>query len=78
MSALVLSVPVVGSRTLVAELAGVAVCAGIAAMFGVSQFIKVVKIAVPLLAVYFLVSLLPVFSAASESLQSRSIERVLH
>jgi hypothetical protein len=70
--ALVLSVPVVGSRTLVAELAGVAVCAGIAAMFGVSQFVKVVKVALPLLAVYFLVSLLPVFSSASQSLRARS------
>jgi hypothetical protein len=74
LSALILSVPVVGSRTLVAELAGVAVCAGIAAMFGVSQFIKAVKIALPLLAVYFLISLLPVFSAASQTLQSRSID----
>jgi len=73
-SALVLSVPVIGSRTLVAELVGVAVCAGIAAMFGVSQFIKVVKIALPLLAVYSLISLLPVFSAASKSLQSRSVD----
>ena len=71
--ALVLSVPVVGSRTLVAELAGVAVCGGIAAMFGISQFIKVVKIVIPLLAVYFLISLLPVFSAASQSLRSRSV-----
>ncbi len=70
--ALILSVPVVGSRTLVAELAGVAICAGIAAMFGVSQFVKVVKIVVPLLAVYFLVSLLPVFSSATESLSERS------
>lgn len=71
-SALVLSVPVIGSRTLVAELVGVAACAGIAAMFGVSQFIKAVKIAFPLLAVYFLVSLLPVFSSASVSLQERN------
>jgi hypothetical protein len=70
--ALVLSVPVVGSRTLVAELAGVAVCAGIAAMFGVTQFIKAIKIIVPLVAVYFLVSLLPVFSSAAESLRARS------
>jgi len=70
--ALVLSVPVVGSRTLVAELAGVAVSAGIAAMFGVSQFIKAVKIIIPLLAVYFLLSLLPVFSSAAESLRARS------
>jgi hypothetical protein len=70
--ALVLSIPVVGSRTLVAELAGVVVSAGIAATFGVSQFIKVVKVVIPLLAVYLLVSLLPVFSSATESLQARS------
>jgi uncharacterized membrane protein YuzA (DUF378 family) len=70
--ALVLSVPVVGSRTLVAELAGIAACGGIATMFGVSQFVKVVKIVIPLLAVYFLVSLLPVFSSAAESLHARS------
>ena len=74
LAALILSVPVVGSRTLVADSTGVAVCAGIAAMFGVSQFIKAVKIALPLLAVYFLISLLPVFSAASQTLQSRSID----
>jgi hypothetical protein len=72
--ALVLSVPVVGSRTLVAELAGVAVCAGIAAMFGISQFIKAIKIIIPLLAIYFLVSLLPVFSSAAESLRARSTD----
>ncbi len=70
--ALILSVPVVGSRTLVAELAGVAICAGIAATFGVSQFIKLVKIVIPLLAVYILVSFLPVFSSATESLSQRS------
>ena len=70
--ALVLSVPVGGARTLVVELAGVAVCAGIAAMFGVSQFVRVVKIVIPLLAVYLLVSLLPVFSSASQSLRARS------
>jgi hypothetical protein len=65
---------VVGSRTLVAELAGVAVCAGIGAMFGISQFIKAIKIVIPLLAVYFLVSLLPVFSSAVESLHARSTD----
>jgi hypothetical protein len=42
-------------------------------MFGVSQFIKAIKIVIPLLAVYFLVSLLPVFSAATLSLRERSI-----
>jgi hypothetical protein len=71
--ALVLSVPVVGSRTLVAELAGVVVCAGIASLFGIAQFIRALKVVLPLLAVYFLISLLPVFSAASQSLRSRSV-----
>jgi phage shock protein PspC (stress-responsive transcriptional regulator) len=44
-------------------LEGADVCGGIAAMFGVSQFVKVVKIVIPLLAVYFPVSLLPVLIA---------------
>jgi hypothetical protein len=43
-------------------------------MFGVSQFIKAAKIVIPLLAVYFLVSLLPVFSSATESLRARSTD----
>src|ERR1700722_2080620 len=60
--ALILSVPVTGSRTLLFELAGVIVCAGVAAAFGLSQFQKSLKILVPLLVVFVLASFLPVFS----------------
>jgi len=69
--ALILSVPVIGARTLAFELSGVVACAGIAAMCGVSQLTKSLKFAVPLLAVSFLVSLLPVFSEASNTLKQR-------
>ena len=69
--ALLLSVPIVGSRSLVFELAGVAICAAIGALCGVSQLFQSLKFALPLLAIAFLVSLLPVFSEASVSLGQR-------
>jgi hypothetical protein len=69
--ALVLSVPVIGSRTLVYELGGVVVCAGIAALCGVSQLFQSMRVVVPLLAISFLVSLLPLFSEASVNLHQR-------
>jgi hypothetical protein len=72
--ALLLSVPIIGSRTLVFELAGVAICAGIGALSGVSQLFQSLKFAAPLLAIAFLVSLLPIFSEASFSLHRRFAE----
>jgi hypothetical protein len=72
--ALLLSVPIIGSRTLVFELAGVVMCAGVAALCGVSQLFKSLRLALPLLAVSFLVSLLPIFSEASGNLQRRFAE----
>ncbi len=72
--ALLLSIPVIGSRTLVYLLAAVVGCAGIAAVSGVTQFGKVLKIAAPALIVSLLVSLLPVFSEASFSLKTRFAE----
>ncbi len=69
--ALIISVPVVGARTLVFELAAVVCCATLAALFGVSQFIKSLRIAVPLFIVYVLASLLPVFSQALHTLHTR-------
>ena len=69
--ALLLSVPVIGARTLVYTLAMVVGCAGIAAMSGVTQFGKSLRIAVPALIVSLLLSLLPVFSEASSSLRLR-------
>lgn len=72
--ALLLSVPIIGSRTLVFELAGVAFCAGIGALCGVSQLFQSLKFAAPLLIIAFLVSLLPVFSEASVNLRTRFTE----
>ncbi|MGA2206014.1 MAG: hypothetical protein ABSG10_04705 [Terracidiphilus sp.] len=70
-AALILSVPMVGSRSYVVQLATVVVAAGVAGMFGVSQFLKMVKIAVPLMAMFFVVSLLPVFSRATSTMAER-------
>ncbi len=72
--ALLLSVPVIGSRSLVFELGAVAVCAVIGALCGVTQLFQSLRFAVPLLAIAFLVSLLPVFSAASVSLHNRFLQ----
>ena len=73
-ASLILSIPVVGSRTLVFELAGTLGCATIAAFSGVKQFFKMLRIAVPLAVVTLLVSLLPVFSQASSTLVQRFSE----
>jgi len=73
LAALVLSVPIVGSRALEFSMAAVVACAAVAAMFGVSQFIKMVKILVPLVAAFLVVSFLPIFSQATASLKERSI-----
>jgi hypothetical protein len=72
--ALLLSVPIIGSRTIVFELAGVVACAAIAAFSGVSQLFKSLRLALPLLAISFLVSLLPIFSQASTHLRQRFTE----
>ena len=69
--ALIISVPVIGSRTLVVLLCGTVACAGISAVSGTSQFLKVFKIAGPLLLIFGLVTLLPFFSHASQKLQTR-------
>jgi len=69
--ALFVSVPVIGSRSLVVILGAVAACAAIGALCGVSQLFQSLKFAAPLLVVSFLVSLLPVFSQASVSLRHR-------
>jgi len=69
--ALLLSIPVIGSRSVVFELGAVAVCAAIGALCGVTQLFQSLRFALPLLAIAFLVSLLPVFSQASVSLHAR-------
>jgi hypothetical protein len=72
--AAMLSIPMIGARTVVFELAGVVACMGIATMFGVSQLTKVFKIAAPVTAVFLLVSLLPIFSKAALSFETRFTE----
>jgi hypothetical protein len=69
--ALVIAVPAMGSRTFVFELAAIVACAGIAALCGVSEFFKSLKVIVPFLAVFALTSLLPFFAESSRSLNER-------
>jgi hypothetical protein len=72
--ALILAIPVIGSRTIVFELAAIMACVGVAASFGVSQFVKSLRIIVAVLLVFLLVSRLPVFSEASDTLLTRFIQ----
>ncbi len=72
--ALVISVPVMGSRTYVYLLGAVVGCAGVAALCGVTEFLKSLRVIVPFLAVFFLASLLPVFTESSKSLNQRFSE----
>jgi hypothetical protein len=69
--AMVLAIPVTGSRTVAYELAALLVCVGVAAFFGVSQFAKSLRMIVVLLVVFGLVSQLPVFSDATGSFLQR-------
>ena len=69
--ALLLSIPVVGARTMVYELCGVLACVAIGAFFGVSQFMRSLKVIMPILIVGLLVSRLPIFSEASSTMDNR-------
>jgi hypothetical protein len=73
-AALILAIPVTGSRTAVYELAAVVACVGIAAMFGVSQFMKSLQMILVMAFVALLVSRLPFFSEASSTLDQRFYE----
>ncbi len=73
--ALILGVPMTGSRSLVYDLAGVLGCMAIAAIMGIRQFGRVLRIIVPLLLIGFLVSLLPVFSDAVGLITNRMLDR---
>lgn len=72
--ALLLSIPVIGARTLVFELAGVLACVGIGALFGVSQFARSLRIIAPILIMALLVSRLPIFSEAANTMTTRFAE----
>jgi hypothetical protein len=73
-AATILSIPMIGARTVVFELIGVMACVGIAALLGVSQLFKVFKITGPIVAIFLLVTLLPIFSRATASFKERFTE----
>lgn len=73
-AATILSIPMIGARTVVFELTGVVACMGVAVLLGVSQLSKVFKIAAPVMALFLLVSLLPIFSKATLSFETRFTE----
>ena len=68
---LLLAIPVTGSRTLVYEMAGVLLCVGIGAFFGIAQFTKSMRVVGVLALALIPISQLPVFSAASNTLIER-------
>ena len=72
--AVILSIPMIGARTVVFELAGVIACMGVATLLGATQLDKVFKIVAPVVAVFLLVSLLPIFSRATHSFEARYTE----
>jgi hypothetical protein len=69
--ALLVSVPMMGSRTMVYQLAIMLGCMGLGAMMGISQFTKTLRVILPLAAVTFLVLQLPAFSNAAHDLNQR-------
>jgi hypothetical protein len=70
-AAIVLSVPVTGSRTQVYILLAVVICVASASLSGVSQFGKMLKVIIPVVVLGGLVSFLPVFTESSKSLVDR-------
>jgi hypothetical protein len=73
-AALIVSVPVTGSRSQIALLFGLLACVALAAMSGVSQLASSLKVVVAILVVTVLVSQLPAFLGATGTLQERISE----
>lgn len=69
--AVVLSMPVTGSREYVYLVAAVVSCGALAAVMGVTEFLKASRVIVPLVLVFILASFLPVFSESSASFSER-------
>jgi hypothetical protein len=69
--ALLLSVPLTGSRGTVIQLAVLLACVALSAAMGVSQFAKTLRIILPLAILIFLATRLPVFSNAMSDLGER-------
>jgi hypothetical protein len=72
--ALVLSIPAAGARTLLVQLGAVVGCMAVAAVMGVSQFGRLLRVLVPVIIVGFLAAQLPVFSDAMQSMSTRFSE----
>jgi hypothetical protein len=70
-AAIVLAIPVTGSRTLIFILGEMVLCMALASFSGVSQFGKILKVIIPIACVGMLVTLLPVFSDARDSMTER-------
>jgi len=71
--AIIFSIPMMGSRTVVVQLALMIGCMGIGAMMGISQFGKMLRVTLPVALVWLLVSVLPVFSDAMYSMTQRFV-----
>lgn len=69
--ALILMVPTTGARALVVQLAAVFGCVVLSALLGQSQFVKIVRVTVPIALVVFLASFLPIFSSAMQGMSER-------
>ncbi len=69
--ALLLTIPMQGSRTTVFQLGILLACVGLGAVMGISQFGKTLRIILPVAIIAFLVTRLPVFSDAMQSLNVR-------
>lgn len=69
--ALVLCIPMMGSRGVVVQLGAMIACMVLGAVLGISQFWKMLRFVLPVAIVWFLVSLLPVFSEAASSMTLR-------
>lgn len=69
--ALLLTIPMTGERTLVYQMVLVLGCIGLSALFGISQFVKVLRVILPLIILGYTVSFLPVFSHAVQNMAER-------
>lgn len=72
--AVILSMPVTGSREFVYKVVAVVACAVIAAAYGATEFVKSLRVVVPLACVFLLATLLPVFSQSTHSFDERFSE----
>jgi hypothetical protein len=69
--AVILSVPIVGSRGMLVLLFEVLACVAVAAMFGISQLVGSMKVIGVLLVLFAIVSQLPVFSESMVTFEDR-------